>query len=379
MRIVLTTNFSPWSDYSGGGQRSTHQLATALSRRGHEVYVVYTKAKAEKIFVPSDLNYRVVWARFFGRRSTRQAPLRSFNALSVKAEVENLMQTIGVDVVHCQGEEGALIPQLRKAFDFRLIATPRYPWYPRHLRPNATWMDRLRLWSFDSKYPMLGRLLTKADVLCPTSKSAAISVEQAYGIPSENMVVIPNGINPVFWEASWEGQDNSGYILFFGRLAKDKGVDVLLRAASRFENPIRLVGRGDELDSLNLLSRELKMHERITWIPWCTPEELAIEISKAALVVLPSRHESFGNVMAETLAVGAPLITTPAGSIPEVVGGHARLIAVDDVDALEAAVGEVLKGGSEVLEQAMAGRDFVREKFHWDEVAARFEAVYRAD
>ena len=47
MKVVLTCNFSPWSAYSGGAQRSTHNLARALVRRGHRVKVVFTKAPLE--------------------------------------------------------------------------------------------------------------------------------------------------------------------------------------------------------------------------------------------------------------------------------------------------------------------------------------------
>ena len=63
MRIALTTNFSPWSPYSGGGQRSTHQLASALALRGHDVTVVYTKAPLDRIVEPGTICH----IRFVGR------------------------------------------------------------------------------------------------------------------------------------------------------------------------------------------------------------------------------------------------------------------------------------------------------------------------
>ena len=187
MRVVLTTNFSPWSDYSGGGQRSTHQLALALAARGHQVSVVYTKAALEKVETPTDLPYEVIWAPFFGFRSSRQAPLRPLNALSVRNAVKHIASTTGVDVVHCQGEEGALVDGLRKKFNFRLVVTPRYPWYPKRLRPNRSLLDQARLWLFDAKYPVLGQLIHSADVVCPTSNSAAEGVIEAYGIDDEKI------------------------------------------------------------------------------------------------------------------------------------------------------------------------------------------------
>src|SRR3954451_18857742 len=70
MRCILTVNFSPWSRYSGGGQRSTHNLARALVKRGHEVTVVFTKAPWEQVPLPPDLPYQVVWAALPGVRRT---------------------------------------------------------------------------------------------------------------------------------------------------------------------------------------------------------------------------------------------------------------------------------------------------------------------
>ena len=55
MRCLLTVNFSPWSRYSGGGQRSTHNLARALAQRGHDVSVVYTKPPWEQVQLPAAL------------------------------------------------------------------------------------------------------------------------------------------------------------------------------------------------------------------------------------------------------------------------------------------------------------------------------------
>ena len=203
MRIALTTNFSPWSPYSGGGQRSTHQPASALALRGHDVTVVYTKAPLDRIVEPDDLPYQIRWAAFFGARSSRQAPLRPLNAVSVRREIENLHAEKKLDVVHCQGEEGALIPGLRTRLDFRLVVTPRYPWYPNHLKPNGDLLSQARLWIFDAKYPVLGKLIHGADWVCPTSTSAALGVQGAMAFQSK-IQIIPNGINDRFWQIHWD-------------------------------------------------------------------------------------------------------------------------------------------------------------------------------
>jgi glycosyltransferase involved in cell wall biosynthesis len=376
MRIALTTNFSPWSAYSGGGQRSTHQLACALSGRGHEVTVIYTKAPLDKISPPYDLPYQILWAPFFGLRSSRSAPLRPLNAISVRRAVANLCTRLGLDVVHCQGEEGALLGGLRSRFKFGLVVTPRYPWYPKHLHPGHTALEQARLWVFDAKYPVLGQLVHAADKVCPTSASAGEGVRHAYGISEDKIEVIPNGINQRFWQLEWSGATGSQTILFFGRLADDKGIDTLLDAVVDIDRPIHIIGRGEREQALRNQSERLGISHRVTWTSWCEPDELAREVAAASVVVLPSRHESFGNVMAETLAIGTPLVTTNAGSIPEVVGKYASMVPVGDVKALSEAIKTVLDNPDAAQIQSQAGRKWVKKRFHWHEVAARFEVVY---
>ena len=109
MRIVLTCNYSPWSAYSGGGQRSTHQLATALVALGHDVTVVYTAPVWNQPTPTEETSYAIEWAVFFGVRARRSSPFRPLNALSVRGVLEQLHRRLSVDVVHSQGEEGALL------------------------------------------------------------------------------------------------------------------------------------------------------------------------------------------------------------------------------------------------------------------------------
>src|SRR5262245_15559702 len=109
MRCILTVNFSPWSRYSGGGQRSTHNLACALAQRGHDVSVVYTKPPWEAVQLPAALPYQPLWAALPAFRSRSGALLRPLTSLSVARQVERLARHGAELVVHGNGEEAALI------------------------------------------------------------------------------------------------------------------------------------------------------------------------------------------------------------------------------------------------------------------------------
>ena len=113
MRIFLTCNYSPWSAYSGGGQRSTHYLGSALSGRGHDVTVVFTKTPWDRVEPPPSLPYRLRWAVLPDYKSHIGAPLRVLTAWTVAGVIRRELAPDETAVVHAQGEEAARLPRER--------------------------------------------------------------------------------------------------------------------------------------------------------------------------------------------------------------------------------------------------------------------------
>lgn len=376
MRIVLTCNYSPWSSYSGGGQRSTHQLATALVALGHDVTVVYTAPVWNQPTPTEETSYAIEWAVFFGVRARRSSPLRPLNALSVRGVLEQLHRRLSVDVVHSQGEEGALLGTWARKNGVVFVITPRFPKYPDNLAPDMPISERMWLWLRHTKYVSIGKSLDAAQRICPTSAVAKERIQHAFGTPDDRFQVVPNGVHSAFLETDWRPK-NEGPVLFFGRLEDDKGVDLVLQALAPLECALRIVGRGDQEELLRQRVADWGMEERVTWDSWLTPIQLAEAIGQSALAVLPSRHESFGNAMVEVMAVGAPLITTQAGSIPEVVGDGAILVPSEDVEALREAIVRLLEDDAEAGEMGAKGKAHVRGRYQWIRVAESFVEVYQ--
>lgn len=375
MRIVLTSNFSPWSSYSGGGQRSTHQLASALVGLGHDVTVVYTAPLGRAPQPTEETLYDIRWAAFFGLRGRRSSPLRPLNALSVRSVVERIHQEAPIQVVHSQGEEGALLGPWSERSGVAFVMTPRYPSYPSVLHPEMTRSDRVWIWALHAKYLVLEKALLGAQMICPTSEVTREAIHQAFGLEDKTFRVVPNGIHEGFLQGNWRG-DVDGDVLFFGRLARDKGGDLFLRAMATLPGTLCMVGRGDEEDTLKDLARTLGMEDRIRWVSWMSPEELRDALEEASLVVLPSRHESFGNAMAEALAVGAPLVTTRAGSIPGVVGEGALLAPSDDPDGLREQILWAMEHRDEMAAMAQRGKVDMAARFRWKSVGETYVQVY---
>jgi len=383
MRVVLTCNFSPWSAYSGGGQRSTHNLARALVRRGHRVAVVFTKAPWERVVAPGDLPYRLVWAALPDLASRRQAPLRPLTALTVARFVWGELGRGGIDVVHSQGEEAAALPLLRRRWNFGLVVTPRYPSLPEPLlRPQGpTRAELARLGLLHAKYLTLGAALRGADYCSPPSFYAGELMRRAYGLDVERVRPVHNGVPEEFLEYRWRPGGEDRPLLFFGRLSESKGVDTIIEALSllgRAAPRALIVGRGPDRDRIAAEIAARGLGGRVELRDWADHHELGRLLEGASAALIPSREENFSLAVLGCLAVGTPLVTTPVGGTPEVVEDRVTglLVRPGDAAGLAQAIAELRRDRGLSRRIGRAGRRLVRSRFTWDAAAARFEALY---
>ncbi len=376
--VILTCNYSPWSAYSGGGQKSTHMLATALAASGKKVCVVYSKGFFERIRVPDGLPYRVAWAFFAAVKPGISSPLRFLNGIFFYFKVRGLSGR--GTVLHGNGDEAALLGLIREKKTF--IYGNRYPAFEGFMH-RVDWRSPLALLKVflrEPRYAAMAMALRGADAVACTSASSVRELAACFPVPESKVRIIPNGIDPVFLEAPLPARAGRG-ILFFGRVTFAKGVDLLLRAyaalpeAQRDEHPLTLVGEGPYLRELRALAKELGLEERLRLEPWASPAVLARKMAEQALVVLPSREESFGNTMLEALAAGQRLVTSDAGSVPEVVGGHASIVPAGDYRALGVEMRRLLDEAPDP-ERARACREYVRGKYSWEGTARSFAELY---
>ncbi|MBV1858161.1 MAG: glycosyltransferase family 4 protein [Nannocystaceae bacterium] len=378
MHVALTVNYSPWSAYSGGAQRSTHNLACALARSGHRVDVVYTRGAWEQVHPPKDLPYQVHWAKLAAMRSRASSWLRPLSSFSVAAE----LQKLGADVVHANGEEAAVAAGHREVFDGPFVVTPRYPSFPASMndgswrRPGA----RLRHMILHGKYAALGYALAGADRYCPTSRDSASRLRRVFGLRPKRIRVVPNGVERVFFEHQWQ-QPSSEQLLYFGRFAEEKGVLDLVEALGRLPDPppAVFVGRGPALAQMRARIEELGLTSRVTIRDWVSGPALCELIATSSQVVLPSWEESFGNAIAEAMAVGAPIVTTNRGSIPELVSQEktALITFAQAPEGLARAIERLRVDPTLAASLAEAARHEAETRFSWDRVAASYADVYR--
>lgn len=175
-------------------------------------------------------------------------------------------------------------------------------------------------------------------------------------------------------------------ILFVGRLAHEKGADILLAALPRIlerrpQAMLTLIGDGPEKVSLRDTARRLGVEQCVRFLGALPQAALAEHYRRAALLVLPSRREGFGLVLAEALGCGCPVAAADLPAVRELLDGGdgGRLFRAEDVEALAAAVLALLTDPDAAAALARRGRARVLELCDWHVVARRYDAMLRGD
>jgi glycosyltransferase involved in cell wall biosynthesis len=384
MQIIFTCNYSPWSVYSGGGQQVTHELATALARRGHNVTVVFTKAPWERVRSPSWLPYQLRWAILFDYRSRACAPLRILSAWTVAAIVRQELASGEPTVVHAQGEEAARLHHERARHRFGLVATPHYPSLPRGLfAPPRSAARALSLLAGYGKYAALGATLRTADVCAPPSHYGGDLIRRAYQLPAERIRPVHNGVPTEFLNHEWRPcvDRDTRPALFFGRFERSKGPDLLLRALRELGEDaprLRLVGRGPYLARMTRMREEFGLTLKVEFREWAHHHELGRLLTESSMVILPSREENFALAALSAMAVGVPLITTNVGGMAELVehGESGVLCPAGDVTALGEAMHQLRTRPEWATALGARARRRVRDHFTWEIAVSKFESLY---
>jgi glycosyltransferase involved in cell wall biosynthesis len=179
----------------------------------------------------------------------------------------------------------------------------------------------------------------------------------------ERALVIPNPLQPAFARELDVSGPRSG-IAFVGSYNPRKNPGAVVRAAAATPGlAVTMQGRGPLEDELHALVSELGIEDRVTFAPFVNPRrhvQAVIGVMRSAeLVCLPSLSESFGLVMIEALAAGAP-----------VVGFGPTLTEIRDKVGID--VGEPIDDPTP--ENVAAAIEAVRSR-SWDRVALRRAAL----
>jgi alpha-maltose-1-phosphate synthase len=213
-------------------------------------------------------------------------------------------------------------------------------------------------------------------------------------VPGERVRVIHNGIDtaeyapdPATDVLERHGVDpGAPMVVFVGRVTRQKGLPVLLRAAADIDPAVQLVICAGQADTPEIeaevgdLARQLRASRaRVVWLSGMLAKREVIQLlSHATVFACPSLYEPLGIVNLEAMACGTAVVASRVGGIPEVVtdGETGLLVPPADAPALARAINTLATDGRRAAEMGRLGRKRAAADFGWDSIAAQTAGLY---
>lgn len=242
--------------------------------------------------------------------------------------------------------------------------------------PDSVERGVLRAW--------MRRLYQMADAIVANSNELGRLFESAYP-DAAPPVFIANAVDFDFLERQSRqdatlARPGRRRIVAVGRLSPEKRFDLLLRATARLADQhdveVVICGEGRERARLEKLGRELGLEDRLR-LPGFVANPHAW-MASADVFVLCSDTEGAPNALIEAQGLGVAAVATDCPTGPREItdgGRTGRLVPTGDVDALAAAVAELLDDSEQRRALASAGRERVREQFDAVAVCRHLEEV----
>lgn len=392
----MTNEYPPYI-YGGAGVHVEY-----LSKELAKLAEVEVRSFHDQVYVDGKLSVRgtkIDAAQFSGCPVPFVSPLR---ALATCLAFNG--QGIQADVVHCHTwytQFGGILAQLLYGVPFVLTVhslEPLRPWKREQIGRGyelSSWVEKTAL--------------EMADAIIAVSGSTRDDVLRLFDVDPAKVQVIANGIdteeykpveNPQLMRELGIDPDRP-FVLFVGRMTRQKGLYYLLLAAERVDPEIQIVLCAGESDTPELQQELEAMVDALkarrpglVWIPEMVSRETTIALySHATVFCCPSIYEPFGIINLEAMACGTPVVATAVGGIPEVVADGETGFLIDaqlsdepphdptDAARLAAGLAEAINriGSDPQLAKRMgeAGRERVVEHFSWARIAEQTLELYR--
>jgi glycosyltransferase involved in cell wall biosynthesis len=384
MKILkLLVRFPP---APGGVEFQRLRILKELIKRGHDVEVFC-----------SDLYTEIPWKRLDGPYSNIEGiPVRRFKAYSLPGEYKySLMPSmIGAvlkgkwDIVHAHSygfypsHVGAVA---KRAGRGKFVFTP-------HFHPGeTTWGGerRRRVRGLYDKHLSKRVISAASKVICVSEGEMKYAVES--GINSIKIVIVPDCVDASRFEGLAEGEFKkkytieSDFVLFVGRLAKNKGLTYLLEAIPKVIKDfpkVKFVFIGEDEGMYDMLMAQAKrfgIEQNLMFLGVLSNDDVSRAFYDCSLFVLPSEFEAFGIVLIEAMAAKKPTVATNVGGIPYVVaeGKTTTLVDYGDSQKLAEAISDLLADEKKRRLYGEAGRDLVLENYAIEKVVTKLETVYK--
>ena len=358
-----------------GGQESVvDSLARHLLLLGHEAVVLAPRPRRPQRPHDQSLPYEVV-------RHPRFISTRDFVSC-YGIFLRRLHARRHFDVVHCHDvyPTGYLAALCKPKLGFPMVITS----HGGDIRENNPRLEKAGI------PQRILAALRGADALVSIAPFTERNFRRLYP-EARRIVTIPNGIDLLPYAAVARRPPDLDpsiharkYVLFLGRLAHRKGVDVLLEAMSLASNDMRegvqlvIAGTGDEQTKLEAMARSMNLADRVRFVGRVEGDTKIYLLQNALATVMPSRvWEAFPLVVLETFAAARPVIGSRVPGILDLVDDQRTgiLVREEDPAALSLALREVLADRDRADRMGAAARE-IADQYSWESITARHVELY---
>ncbi len=396
MKVLFLTNEYPPHIYGGAGVHVGY-----LSRELAKMMPVEVRCFGDQRL--EEGNLKVIGFELDASNFTCPKPLRSaFGAVRRCADFNTT--NIDSDLVHCHTwytHFGGILA--KKNYGIPLVITVH------SLEPLRPWKREQLAGGYDFSLWVEKTALEMADAIIAVSNETKRDIERLFDVDSARVHVIHNGIDlDQYRKVDSTGalkrygiDRNTPYVLFVGRITRQKGFQHLIRAI-QFMNPdFHIVlcaaapdtpGIGEEMRTA--VERAQGQRPGIIWINEMVDQKTACELySHAAVFVCPSIYEPFGIINLEAMACETAVVASAVGGIKEVVvdGETGFLVPLEQMNEspfeatnpekfardLAARINQLMKDQQLREQFGTAGRKRAEANFSWAAIAAKTKKLYK--
>lgn len=298
------------------------------------------------------------------RRDVPRADLVTIHSLNLFPQYAAFTEAIRAGVPYIVTPHGSLDPWLARNSRFAKRVT------------NALWQRRM--------------LANAAAIHFTTEEEADRAGDLAASTPH---VVLPNGVDISRFSAPRpRGPFRTRYldgfdghvVLFLGRIAKKKGIDLLIRgfAAATSNRDARLVIAGPDDESLTQelaqLADRVGIRARVRFIGPVYGHQQLDALAAADVWALTSHTENFGNAVIEAMAAGCPvLVSTEVNLAPQIEEAQAGVVTQLSVDTIASSL-RLLLDNSELRERLASSGRALAQTFNWSVIAPELVQMFNA-
>lgn len=225
-------------------------------------------------------------------------------------------------------------------------------------------------------------VLTQATLVLALSEAWRATLQRIS--PQARIEVLMNAVPLPQLETRPHRPDGRATLLFFGEIARHKGVFELARAFAGVSGTLPRVqlvyaGTGSAVSETRRLTERLGIGDRAEFTGWLQGERKRATLAGATLFVLPSYVEGMPMALLEAMSWGLPVIATPVGGVPEIVTHEldGLLVPPGDIDALGAAIVRLMSDPRLRERLGLAARETVAARFSLDSAVERLLGTYR--